>query len=396
MGNGRIAMTTVERTKTGGIKESWSNTEIVTSANQKPTIQCQFAKPEYYTVQFSTDLRNAQFPVNVRENGNDISFVNGPNRILSVTTDFIGQGFKIGQLILISGSVSNNGPQRITGVAANQITLNPLGTVTPETTFVTANDISFATGPNRIISTITNFVTQGFANGQTINVTGSVSNDGQYTIVNVSANQITVNKTLIPEVAGAMVTIGYVVTLTYYIANNPLALITWSTEGNSISRVVSVLNGMSISGLGSHVKVQVQFARDPAGPVPVTIMVTRGVRPAQNQPPTYQLDPRSVPANGDFDILAYADSLTSTSQRLHVEGGAISVAVFPWANSPFNLADAEVSFVNTTTGAVIRSWNPLTNPEQFVPIPPGCDALRLFNHGGTNPLIYSVVVGIDG
>lgn len=316
-----------EAARTGGVKESWQSNRIITSANEKLILQCQFNRPEYYTVQFGADLRNAPNPHQLVSA--NIAFLNGPDRITRLAGNFIADGFKIGQTVGVDDS---------TGI-----------------------------------------------------------NTGKFVILNVAANTLTIDTggfVLTPEAPG------HIVALTWYSPNNPRATINWSTEGGIIERVVSVLNGMTISGLGSHVSIKAELQYDPFGPVPITVLVTRGTRPSQNQPPLIQLEPIEVQAGvpgipGMNNIPAYSD--IPFGQSLHIEGGAISVNAFPWSTvAAFPITDAEVSFRNSLTGQVLRSWNPFANVEAFIPIPPNCDSLRLYNYGLVNSLFYSIVVGIDG
>jgi hypothetical protein len=315
-----------EQNRTGGVKESWQSNRIINLASEKLILQCQFNRPEYYTVQFGADLRKAS----------------NPHQFVSANVAFL------------------NGPDRITRLAGS-------------------------------------FIVDGFTIDGTVHVDDSTGiNTGNFIILNVAANTLTIDTggfVLTPEAPG------HIVALTWYSPNNPRATINWSTEGGIIERVVSVLNGMTISGLGSHVSIKAELQYDPFGPVPITVLVTRGTRPAQNQPPLIQLEPITVQAGvpgipGMNNIPAYSD--IPFGQSLHVEGGAISVNAFPWANQAFSPADCEVSFRNALTGQTLRSWNPFFNSEAFVPIPPNCDSLRLFNYGLVNPLFYSIVVGIDG
>jgi hypothetical protein len=74
---------------------------------------------------------------------------------------------------------------------------------------VTGTIISF-TNPDTITSSntgIINFVTQGFHTGQTITVTGSTSNNADFTVTNVSSSAITVSSGVTLESAGQTVRI---------------------------------------------------------------------------------------------------------------------------------------------------------------------------------------------
>ena len=70
--------------------------------------------------------------------------------------------------------------------------------------------LSFDSATKTITSSNTsviNFTTLSFYSGQTIDITGSGSNNGAFTITNVTASTITVNEVLVDEAAGATVTI---------------------------------------------------------------------------------------------------------------------------------------------------------------------------------------------
>jgi len=75
---------------------------------------------------------------------------------------------------------------------------------------VTSTVISFTASPRKIISsntTTVNWVTRGYRIGQTITVSGSASNNGSYTITNVTASDITVSQVLVNESGGAAITV---------------------------------------------------------------------------------------------------------------------------------------------------------------------------------------------
>lgn len=76
---------------------------------------------------------------------------------------------------------------------------NPFATYTNTT-------ISF-TAPNVISDSTLGFLTSGFRTGQSIKITGSALNNGIFTIISVTAGEITVKETIVFEVAGASDTI---------------------------------------------------------------------------------------------------------------------------------------------------------------------------------------------
>lgn len=74
--------------------------------------------------------------------------------------------------------------------------------------------------------------------------------------------------------------------------SNPIAKITWSVNGVQIRRRISVIDGASVSGVGSMPSVKIYdgltaaMGGTPDISYPMTVTVSKGSRPSQNQPPT--------------------------------------------------------------------------------------------------------------
>jgi hypothetical protein len=68
-------------------------------------------------------------------------------------------------------------------------------------------DISFDAATKQIRRTAGSFTTHGYQVGGTVNVNGSTSNDGDYTITVVAKTALTVTETIITEAAGATVVV---------------------------------------------------------------------------------------------------------------------------------------------------------------------------------------------
>lgn len=106
----------------------------------------------------------------------------------SFTTD----GFAVGDTVVITNSSSNNGTYTISALTATVMTVNE--------TLVNENNSTTATitSRNKISTTTGSFITDGFVVGDTITVTGSTSgtNDGTFTISNVTAFQLNLNETV--------------------------------------------------------------------------------------------------------------------------------------------------------------------------------------------------------
>jgi hypothetical protein len=75
---------------------------------------------------------------------------------------------------------------------------------------VTGTIISFTASTKKITSSNTatiNWVTRGYRIGQTITVAGTTTNNGTFTITNITASELTVSQVLVNESAGASMTV---------------------------------------------------------------------------------------------------------------------------------------------------------------------------------------------
>jgi hypothetical protein len=168
--------------------------------------------------------------------GTTITFVDGGGGADTITDSvngFLAAGFEAGDEFTVSGSTSNDGDYTIVSVTAGTITLNTGAITTAEpgvagvafaekTTAVedpvtyTPTDgttISFVDGggnADTITDSAGGFITAGFEASDTFTVSGSTSNDGEYTIVSVTANTITLSTGTIttaePGIAGIVFT----------------------------------------------------------------------------------------------------------------------------------------------------------------------------------------------
>lgn len=140
------------------------------------------------------------------------------NNIALVNFDTIG--YRVGQIITVTGSASNNRNFTITDqtvntlVVAESVTTEPLGsTVTiSSSTHPVGRYVKLTSAPAVVSIVVTylfdiNFDTIGYRVGQTITVSGTTYNNGTYTITNSSVNLITVSQNIVDENAGAAVTI---------------------------------------------------------------------------------------------------------------------------------------------------------------------------------------------
>jgi hypothetical protein len=171
------------------------------------------------------------------------------------------------------------------------------------------------------------------------------------------------------------------------------ATVTWSVEGNYVSRQISLYDGASISGVGQAAKIVIEDASIVgfhAGPVTyadydVSWQVAPGTRPSQNQPPVLNLFGTWAPGQ--------ADALIALPQNV----GAISTFIEFASDPVFYATDViTVEILDSATVVQAFSASPGVMP-QWRPIPPGAQTIKLTrsNTIGQSPRI-NINLGIDG
>ncbi len=177
------------------------------------------------------------------------------------------------------------------------------------------------------------------------------------------------------------------------------ALITWGAGGNSITRRVSVGNGVSISGTADSVRVvarDVSTGSDGAF-YNVTILVTKGVR-APFQPPL--LVPTLELSGGPNNPIVLAPGASHTypvprdagATSVCVIAGTGIIAVPPVASIP----EQEARVVQLGPGLIgaLKSYD--ARNFEFVPLAPGCTDVMVYNGTVAGSLRFHVSFGIDG
>lgn len=161
------------------------------------------------------------------------------------------------------------------------------------------------------------------------------------------------------------------------------ALITWTVEGNPITRRVSVSNGLSVTGVGQGVKVVVKDVSTAGNKdYDVSISVARGIRATTERPPTL-----------------YLGSITLNSSQF----GSFTVPLDAGAQSVFVSADQQLFgatdfiFISQTDsgGVALRDWI-LGQTGGWVPLEPGCVTITVLNSTAQNGLKIFATLGIDG
>lgn len=171
------------------------------------------------------------------------------------------------------------------------------------------------------------------------------------------------------------------------------AEITWSVEGNQITRIVDLTDGCSVVGLGQGVRVVVRDVT-PLQTIPqqtpydytIGISVTKGTKNSAVTPPTYKL----------------ASAVTMDTDKTFAiphDAGANALFVYPG----FDAASPP------TNGVIVIGVDQFNTPQfsyrlyaneipTWVPLVPGVERIRVVRITGiaADPIALTVLLGIDG
>lgn len=177
------------------------------------------------------------------------------------------------------------------------------------------------------------------------------------------------------------------------VATRAEAFITWSVEGNNVTRRVNVGNGISVTGVGQACRVVINDTTDkitfPAGlgkPYNVSMNLSRGPRAATTQQPTLL----PFPGAQATDFLVAPGFPVSVPVPL--DAGVTAVCVFIVGFAP--LPEFAPVVVHTNGGATnFAQYDP--RQEFWVPVIPGT---RIIKVGTATPdsFVATVLFGIDG
>lgn len=170
---------------------------------------------------------------------------------------------------------------------------------------------------------------------------------------------------------------------------NPTARVRFATEGNSVERRISLVNGTTISGVCEHIEVLVtdETQNPGGGPVPpgitldytVSILATPGTRPAWSMPPC--LRGTALP------IVVLAAGVAAIP--IPDDSGVATVAIFAEPAAGGVAAARQLD----SSGTVLSSWTPLT-PE-YVALLPQATTIQVANVGA-GTVRFAVLFGVDG
>jgi len=180
---------------------------------------------------------------------------------------------------------------------------------------------------------------------------------------------------------------------------NPVATVVWNLGGNRVTRVMSVYDGASITGIGDVITVTVsdETISDPNNPqqqYPVTIMVAKGSRASTFQPPTYAT--YITGTNGD-KFLGFSVVPNGSPGYVNVpipqKAGVISVFITAH-NAGEIITEADVTVMEKNAlGTTLSEYDP--RGLGWVPINPQAISLWLVNNASFG-ITFGVTWGIDG
>jgi hypothetical protein len=181
----------------------------------------------------------------------------------------------------------------------------------------------------------------------------------------------------------------------------PVGEILWSIGGNTQRRLISIYDGVAITGVAEHFAINATDNTDPndsSNPTQydVTITCASGVRGSTSLPPIYQ----EYITNTNTGSIAFGNFILNGAEHLTVpipkNAGVNSVMVT--ANYPgIVLTGSEFGFSQASTIAgILKEYNPMNY--EFVPLSPQADTLlfKNFATSGGQIVDFSVTWGIDG
>ncbi len=188
-----------------------------------------------------------------------------------------------------------------------------------------------------------------------------------------------------------------------------MAEVLWSVEGVTNRRLISVVNGASISGCGQAVSIRC-FDLSAIGGGPeeyqVNIAVTKGTRGSSNQPPVLggAADPEGNIGRFASPMTVLLPATATANRNLINDSGTIAaylaIAESNVVGGPLSTEDILVEYfagLNGTGGRVFVGN--LSYCNFWAPVPPGARSLSVTNRRTVIPdenVQYSLMWGVDG
>lgn len=169
----------------------------------------------------------------------------------------------------------------------------------------------------------------------------------------------------------------------------PIAEISWSVEGNTVRRIISIADGVSIQGAAQNTNIKIYdtsatvLVPPDTGLYRVSVQVVRGTRGSTSNPPIYDSgDVSTIPAFG------------ATTIAVPLNAGVISTAVTVTDVSGVLLPQNQIFVSQRDSGGINRN---AYDPRQYfwVPLSPGCTEIYIQNLTA-EIILAKVIFGIDG
>jgi hypothetical protein len=182
------------------------------------------------------------------------------------------------------------------------------------------------------------------------------------------------------------------------------ALVTWKVHYVTVRRIVSVGNGVSISGVAEAFSVSLidttnLIANVPAGDIGIKYNVTTtaatGTRPTTQQPATLRgltAAIAGVQSQGQINLAPGAN----VQYPIPPNAGVISVEVVAVSQAtPFAPLQIEVDANGPGIVGTFKSWDLVDFPG-FVSVPPNATSIFVTNKDTANSVYVTLTWGIDG
>lgn len=184
-----------------------------------------------------------------------------------------------------------------------------------------------------------------------------------------------------------------------------LADITWTVAGNPITRRVSIVNGMTISGMGESVYVEMyDFSEaDPDSVYQVACSVARGTRPVAGNIPNISINTETLKTEAERRGESVVSVLTPGASRTwdvppNVGVNSVFIQVAPVAYAADNyksLQDTFIGFWELTQQAGIG----FDNLNRWIPIMPASARINLkldAAYVGAEGVYVAPIWGVEG
>ena len=173
-----------------------------------------------------------------------------------------------------------------------------------------------------------------------------------------------------------------------------LAEITWSVKGNSVRRLVSVINGMAVSGMGEGVNVKI-YDWSNAGLTPSTyvasVLLAPGVR-GTSQRPFLEIDNDFVRGSLPSQNVG---ALGTGTLNVPLDAGVNSVLLSAGVGSFTAIADDNVVFLQATASNQTLKQMTYKEVGLWIPLSPACTKIIVANNIAKT-LIVTPSWGIEG